>query len=95
MVPATPLWREALIACVLMKQVTLAKMGSLIEKKGENICASEHPVKGYLKILEGFQVYLLFCQQTVAARLSRMERQNTEGVQTQPRDVKCFYCYLI
>lgn len=63
--------------------------------KMEKIPAREHPVKGYLKILEGFQMYLLFCQPAVAAWLSRIERQYTEGVQTQPRDVKCFYCCLI
>lgn len=34
---------------------------TVIDKRGE-IRASEHSVRGYLKILEGFQVYLLSCQ---------------------------------
>lgn len=55
--------------------------------KMEKIPAREHPVKGYLKILEGFQMYLLFCQPAVAAWLSWIERQYTEGVQKRSQEM--------
>lgn len=89
--PSNTLSRRALKAHVVMRQIEISserQWDAVIDKR-EKIQVTEHPVVGGrwvgLEILERCQLYLLFCQQTMAAELSRREAQNTEWEQTRNR----------